>query len=188
MLNNVPGAENSLAHNNGQCKFANIPKELKEPKQWCVWRLEFDPAIHKKPTKVPYSSWPNGGKASVTNPATWGTFEQACAAPLTCMEPCHPGTPISETGYSGLGFVFSKDDPFVGIDLDDPKGDVEAIELHNRIIESFNSYTERSPSGKGFHIIVKGKIPIGRRRGTVEMYGEGRFFTMTGEVVKNAGS
>ena len=183
-----PGSQRNDAHNSEQPKFANIPLELKERKQWCLWRLEFNPTIHKKPTKVPYSPWPNGGKAIVTNPATWGAFEQACAAPLTCVEPCHPDAPVSGTGFSGIGYVFSKDDPFVGLDLDDPNGDVEAIELHKRIIENFNSYTERSPSGKGFHIIVKGKIPTGRRRGTVEMYGEGRFFTMTGEVIKNADS
>jgi putative DNA primase/helicase len=52
-------------------------------------------------------------------------------------------------------------------------------------------YVEASPSGTGVHIIVEGTARGGRARkkvrlegeavGEIEMYGQGRFFTITGE-------
>ena len=54
----------------------------------------------------------------------------------------------------------------------------ESVEQH---LDTLNSYTEVSPSGKGIHVIVKGRLPPGRwKKGPVEMYSEGRFFTMSG--------
>lgn len=163
--------------------FLNIPQELREYKQWVVWRLEIRPGA--KPTKVPYSPWMNGGMASVTDASTWGTFEQAIAAPFTCLEPCESELPVSQTGYSGIGFVFTEEDPFAGIDLDDTHGDVEAYARQLKIFTEFNSYSELSPSGQGLHIIVKGKLPYGRRRASIELYSKERYFTMTGNVHLN---
>src|SRR5699024_2621495 len=43
------------------------------------------------------------------------------------------------------------------------------------------SYSEISPSGNGIHIIAKGELPKGgRRKGKIEVYDSGRFFTVTG--------
>ena len=164
--------------------FDNIPQELKDCPQWVCWRLEFEPPM-AKPTKPLYVAEAGRGKASVTDKTTWRTFAQAVAAPLTCLEPCLPAAPISETGYSGIGFVFSHDDEYVGIDLDDTHGDVDAYNRQQRIFQEFNSYTEMSPSGTGVHIIVKGKLPSGRRRANIELYPHARFFTMTGDVINN---
>jgi len=55
-----------------------------------------------------------------------------------------------------------------------------------RIDAAFNSYAERSPSGYGLHIIVKGKATRSKRRGKVEVYSSGRYFTMTGDVYRDA--
>ncbi len=65
--------------------FMNIPLELRERKQWVCWRLEERHGA-AKPTKMPYSPWPQGGRADVTKASTWGTFEQATAAPLNSTE------------------------------------------------------------------------------------------------------
>ncbi len=138
-----------------------------------------------KPTKPLYVAEQGKGKASVTDRATWRTFAEALAAPLTCQEPCDPDAPISQTGYSGIGFVFSDKDEYVGIDLDDTHGDAEAYARQQKIFQEFNSYTEMSPSGTGVHIIVKGKLPSGRRRANIELYPHARFFTMTGNVINN---
>ena len=50
-------------------------------------------------------------------------------------------------------------------------------------IHSLQSYSEYSQSGNGIHIICKGRLPkTGRRKKNVEMYSEGRFFIMTGNI------
>ena len=53
-----------------------------------------------------------------------------------------------------------------------------------RLAASLDSYTEISPSGTGVHILALGTLPLGRRKaGPVEMYADGRYFTMTGQQV-----
>jgi hypothetical protein len=77
----------------------------------------------------------------------------------------------------------------VGVDLDDCRdpesGAIKPTALS--IVNSLNSYTEISPSGRGLHILVRGALPAGaRRRGNVEMYAEGRYFTVTGDHLDGA--
>jgi len=145
-----------------------IPYELREREQWLVWR--WSAARAGKRTKQPVD--PHSGElASTANPATWGGYEVAVAA-------------CEAFDYPGIGFVFTPDDPFSGIDLDgcrDPEsGDIEA--WAEKIIGSLDSYSEVSPSGHGIHIIAKGTLPAGgRKRGRFEFYDSGRFFTITGE-------
>ena len=135
-------------------QLLNVPDEMKAWPQWIVWRYEETDGI--KPTKVPYS--PRSGKlASVTDPRTWATFDEVCA----CLQ----------TGwYAGAGFVLTDGDPFAFVDLDDSEGDDETLQKQLTIFNETTSYAERSPSGKGLHIIVKGGIPSGRRRGKIEVY------------------
>lgn len=142
-----------------------IPAELRERRQWVGWRLRQRPGA-PKPTKQPLNPR-DGALASTTDPATWGTFEEA----LKC-----PGT-------AGVGFVFTRDDPYVGIDLDGCRNpETGALEKWAAdIVAQLASYTEVSPSGTGVHVIVRGSLPGTRRRkGPIEMYAEGRYFTMTG--------
>lgn len=165
----------------------NIPHELRTYRQWVLWRLEWkrDDVRHElKPTKIPYTV--TGAHASVTDASTWNTFEAVCSAPVGFVGPCEWNTPISETGFSGIGFVFTADDEFCGIDLDEVHNDPEAYARQLKIYESFNSYSERSPSGKGLHIIVRATLAgRGRRRNSIELYDRERYFTMTGNVFRN---
>lgn len=146
----------------------NIPAELRALPQWVVWRYEDTDS--GKPTKVPYS--PRTGRlASVTDPSTWSTFDEAVNAVANVS-----------LHYSGIGFVFTDTDPYAFIDLDDPKGDQATYERQLKVYHEFDSYSEISPSGKGLHIIVKGHIPAGRRRSDIEVYSSLRYATMTGNV------
>lgn len=148
----------------------NIPQELRDYQQWVVWRYEDRDG--DKPTKVPYD--PKTGKlASVTDPSTWATFD-------------YMGQALQSGQWAGAGFVFTEQDPFAGIDLDDTGEDGAALAVQHKVFDAFNSYAETSPSGKGLHIIIKGHMPNGRRRGKIEAYSSGRFFTMTGHVYRNA--
>jgi primase-polymerase (primpol)-like protein len=148
---------------------AEFPAALQQRKQWVLWRL-VPREGNGKDTKVPYQ--PSGKSADSTNPSTWSDFPTVQAAF------------IRDTSFSGIGFVFADDDPFIGIDLDkcrDPAtGDVEPWAA--AVLPRFSTYAELSPSGSGFHIIGQGKLPKkGRRKDLIEMYESGRYFTVTGE-------
>src|SRR5215218_2509349 len=147
----------------------NIPEQLTERPQWVCWRLE---EREGKATKVPYTPG-TARRASSTDLMTWSTFDQALAA-----------YEAGEPPYHGVGFCFSSADPFVGIDLDkcrDPE-DGEITEWAQKIISRVQEgYVEASPSGTGVHIIIEGTVRDGgMRKGEIEMYSRGRFFTITG--------
>jgi len=149
---------------------SDCPETLREREQWVCWREE---ERDGKLTKIPVT--PGSGEfASSTDPETWGNFE-------TALE-------YTETEHAdGVGFVFTDDDPIVGVDLDDcrdPETD-DVDDTARDIIKRLDSYTEVSPSGTGYHVLIKGDLPDGRnRRGSVELYDTARFFTVTGDHVK----
>lgn len=133
----------------------NIPLELRQLPQWCVAREDAEPLDPK-----------TGRLAKVNDPSTWGTFEQAVA-----------------TGLPHVGFVFSANDPYTVIDLDDkeykPATEADKVAFAN-IIKYFQTYTEISRSGRGYHLVCRGNIGQGRHRGHVEVYSQGRFMILTG--------
>jgi hypothetical protein len=143
-----------------------------------------------KPTKVPYAARAprNRGAsgvqrafpASSTDASTWRSFEEAAH--------------VAASGFDGVGYVFAAGDPFCGVDLDacfDALG-----ELHPeaaRIVDTLNSYTERSVSRTGLHVIFRacmnghprnrtGETPWG---GGIEIYDSGRYFVMSGERLED---
>lgn len=150
--------------------YQNIPNEMRTYPQWVMWRYEDTDS--KKPTKVPYSAR-SAKLASVTDPTTWATFDECVNA-------------MSSGWYSGIGFVLTENDPYAFIDLDDTKGDQTALDRQVKIFNEFASYAEKSPSGSGLHIIVKGGIPAGRRRSFIEIYSSARYMTMTGDIYRDA--
>lgn len=152
-------------------QYASVPKELKDLRRWIGFKIE---ERDGKRTKVPYNAI-TGAFGSSTNPNTWTSFRVAM---LGCLK----------YHFDGIGFCLgysSQDDCYIsGVDLDN-HGESDFLEMAKDFIDTLNSYTEYSPSGKGIHIIVKGKKPEGRcRKGNIEMYGGGRFFTVTGNVIK----
>jgi primase-polymerase (primpol)-like protein len=93
-------------------------------------------------------------------------------------------------GVAGIGFVFSPDDPYCGVDLDrclDPASGV-IVPWAISIIRSLNSYCEISPSGKGVKLFIRASKPGDRCKtayedGDVEIYDHARFFTTTGRRI-----
>ncbi|TSD16178.1 hypothetical protein DP107_03180 [Haloglomus irregulare] len=146
-----------------------IPDAMTAREQWLCWREE---ERDGKPTKVPINP-ADGNWASTTDPETWSSFDIAYEF-------------ATEWNY-GLGFVFTEIDPLVGIDLDDCR-DAEngrPTPVAKEIVGALDSYTEVSPSGTGYHVILQGRLPNDRnRRGKVEMYEKKRFFTVTGDHVE----
>ena len=86
--------------------------------------------------------------------------------------------------YDGIGYVFN-DDGLIGIDIDDGFSEGLLNPLAADIISHCGSYTEKSRSGRGVHILLKGSLPFKGRnnRAGVEIYRSGRYFIMTGKVI-----
>jgi len=143
--------------------FEAIPVALKELDQWVGW----------KGSKIPLNIR-TGAAASSTDPKTWSSFKAALKA-------------YQSGRIDGIGFVFSEDDPYVGIDLDKCRNPEtgKPKKWAAEIIRDLDSYTEVSPSGEGYHVLIKGTIPGERRRkGGIEMYDCERYFTITGHHLK----
>lgn len=155
-----------------EIKYEKIPLEIKKTRRWVGYRIE---SRDGKQTKVPYNAI-LGTYAKSNDPSTWTTFGVAVSG---CVK----------YKFDGIGFMLGKDTEtdthYLGIDLDNhDEEDFQDIALD--FIETLNSYTEYSHSGKGIHIICKGTKPVGRcRKSNIEMYDNGRFFTMSGNVIKN---
>lgn len=140
--------------------YEQIPEELKLEQAWVnVYNYK----------KCPMQTDCYKG-ASVLAPDTWGTFEQAVH-----------NTKLSV--YDGIGYVFHNNG-VLGIDIDcgfDDEGflSIPAID----IIRRCRSYTERSRSGRGFHILVRGEIPFKGKNNMqgIEIYKDSRYFIMTGK-------
>lgn len=176
--------------------YESIPQELKNLPNWICWKAVPQPRranrtfaqLPQEPARTPATKGSmddpehigkipinprTGGKAQSNNPDTWTDFDTAVKA--------------SEQ-FSGIGFMFGNS-PFFGVDIDGIEPDIrEFLDGGNGIVSEFihalRSYAELSPSGKGIHIICRGELPQGaRRRGNVEMYDSGRFFTVTGNNI-----
>ncbi|MGI8404631.1 MAG: phage/plasmid primase, P4 family [Thermomicrobiales bacterium] len=152
--------------------FDAIPTELKLLQQWVGWKWSI--SDKGKKTKVPINV-KTLGNASHSNPQTWESFARAIAA-------------YNLGHVDGIGFVFTRNDDYVGIDQDN------AVSSDGEITDraaACGSYTEYSPSGRGLHTIVYGKLPVdesGRKNKQIEIYQHSRFFTFTGEIVPGSSS
>jgi len=112
--------------------------------------------------------------AKTSDPKTWASFDTILRYWQDHLR--GKGPP------SGLCFALNGDG-IIGIDLDgcrEPK--TKAIEPWALgIIKRFCSYTEISPSGTGIRIFLRGRLPAGgRRKGQIEVYGSGKFLSVTG--------
>jgi len=145
-----------------------IPPSLRALPRWVVWRfVERDGKL----TKVPFQ--PNDRPAKANDPTTWATLEEALEA-------------LKTGRFDGLGFVLG--DGITGLDLDWKEAGDGVPPEALAVVERLASYTEWSPSGKGCHILLKGKLPPGsaNRKALapgvhLEVYDGGRFFTFTGK-------
>jgi putative DNA primase/helicase len=141
--------------------FEAIPAELRALDRWVLWRrIERD----GKPTKVPFDP-ATDRPGDATDPTLWLPFDRAVAlAPR----------------YDGIGLAIGGSG-YVGVDLDHCLRDGELEPWALDVVERLASYTEITPSGEGLRVWVRGSLPPGRRRkGSIELYDSGRYFTVTG--------
>jgi primase-polymerase (primpol)-like protein len=92
----------------------------------------------------------------------------------------------------GIGFVFTRDDPYAGADLDECIGPEGMHPDAAAILLTLDTYSEISPSGTGVKAIVKAGLhgfPRNRTSktqwgGVFEAYDTKRFFTITANIVR----
>ena len=161
-------AETAPGH---QINLGAFPSGLTNLPRWVAWKWHWN---GRKWTKVPIRL--SGHNASCVDPAHWSDFST-----------------VSESAGRnewGIGFVFNGDG-IVGIDIDDCR-DPDSGEVQqwaNQIIQTLDTYTEISPSATGVKLFLRGELPEQFRkkherhdgRGAVEIFREGRFFTVTGQ-------
>ncbi|MFN2510922.1 MAG: DUF3987 domain-containing protein [Pyrinomonadaceae bacterium] len=150
-------------------RFDNIPAELRRLDQWVNWHFEWN---SKEWTKVPVDPQ-TGRNASSTDRSTWGSFDAA-------REQSEQGEGV----YDGIGFVFSENDPYTGIDFDNCLDGDQLLDTAREWAKRFDSYTEKSVSGTGLHVICKGVVGKGMKVGDFEVYDRARYFTFSGNVGK----
>lgn len=168
----------------------NIPAEL-QPEPWFAcwkWRLTY--TSPEKLTKVPFN--PMTGKPARSNdPSTWSRFDDVVEA---CLE---KGSP-----YHGAGLMFAPESGLAGADLDKSfdRTTGEMLAWAQPIIRRLNAYAELSPSATGMKCLFYGQLPrnaAGKTRnrkdgfgedgtGSIEVYDNVRFFTLTGHVLGGA--
>jgi hypothetical protein len=150
-----------------------LPQRLKQYDQWVL----------AGPDKIPLGV--RNGKlfnAKVTSPSDWMPYETAIVQ--------------AASRQLDIGFVLSDNDPFTCIDLDikDAQSHPDTPQVwttqddwdrYISMYTNFDSYTERSRSGKGLHIWIEGDIGRGFKRDGVEVYSRERFIICTGDVLIN---
>lgn len=143
-------------------RWAGIPQELRDRPQWCV-------AGTDKAPRIAIDTLPH---ARSNDPTTWRSFDEA--------------RNIAASAGLGIGYMMHEGDEYTCIDLD-VKGDTlpEDLQRFQKIVDTFDSYTERSRSGMGLHVWIKGKIGKGLRRDGVEVYSQERFIICTGDAWMN---
>ena len=156
-------------------KLLNIPQELCDRAQWCIAGDD----------KAPFIGTEQNLFRAKVNEGPWLTFEQASS--------------IAAKLNRNIGFVLTKDDPFVCIDLDIKDGDskdakgnylpqhqwtpIDQLNWYQGIVLAAQSYTEMSAGGKGIHVWVKGEFGEGRRGHGIEVYSQERFIIFTGKSI-----
>ncbi|MBP2341111.1 hypothetical protein JOF41_007365 [Saccharothrix coeruleofusca] len=138
-----------------RCRVAahrnKIPVELRERPRW----------VRHTAAKVPLTA--DGRAASSTDPTTWSTYEQV-------------------QHHQRKGLVLNGDG-LVCIDLDHCLVDGRPTGRAAEILAALpDTYIEVSPSGDGLHVWGYARVGAGRKLpGGVEVYGTGRYITITGK-------
>ena len=154
-------------------KYKNIPDELKREKRWCLYKIIVRDG---KNTKMPIM--PNGKPAKSNDRKTWNSYKD-------CMDA------LCKNQGTGLGFFLG--DGYIGIDIDKVSDeimeysmDLNAASMTADFLRGVSTYAEISPSKTGLHFIGKGKVPGERKRyKNLEIYDRDRFFTITGNILKD---
>jgi hypothetical protein len=161
-----------------RCTLKSCPKPLLPWHDKAVWVAWTYVLKNGHWTKVPLN--PNGRPgtkqvfASTADPKTWGTFDD-------CLQV------MQRHDLAGVGIVLGpKASGLSGGDLDDCLIDGRYNQIAADVLGyGEGAYIETSPSGTGLKFLTTTKVDRSFKRDDlgIELYGGGRFFTITGEEV-----
>lgn len=140
--------------------------------QFILWKAVPSTVVPGRTEKKPVNPH-TGAVADAHDRNIWVTAEEACRS--------------SKRHGLGVGFVFTADDPYFFLDIDDCRvGDgwsPIAMELMGRFP---GAAVEISQSGNGLHIIGIGQAPAHRKKKSkagFDLYTESRFVALTGDII-----
>jgi len=156
-------------------RFDQIPEEIRETFKWAVWRAE------------PRSNQPGKFNKAPRNPLTGRLLNVNVPESFADFETCWLA--VEAHGFTGLGILL-QGNGWVGVDIDNftKMANVERGPICEWIREALakGAYVEKSPSGSGLRAIFRGGFPgQGRRAGSLEIYQDKRFLTITGHAIKS---
>jgi putative DNA primase/helicase len=147
-----------------------IPEELKAIDQWVVWKYLADDL--DRVSKPSYSALEPSERAWPNQPESWAPFRVARRV-----------WGFGGLGFDGIAIVLTADLGIVGVDIDHLSRWERPSEAWD-IVRTLDSYTEVSPGEDGYRIFCYGALPEGRRRREfVDMFDDGRIFTVTGRTM-----
>ena len=149
-----------------------LPPVMRSARRWMLWRAEKRASVT---AKVPYYADGKRRTGTLDTEADWSRltdFETALNA-------------YAAGGYTGLGFALGPDGEhfcWQGIDLDH----IDENPVLQDFAKTLPGYVETSPSGRGLHAIGYGLAfrSLGSNATGIEAYAKGRYFTVTGQVVR----
>lgn len=156
---------------------AAIPQQMQAARRWLHWALEPRTRADGSTVlaKVPY--YPDGGRR-------YGDLD-ADAARLVDMRTAVAALDLYGSTRAGVGFALGPDGTgqcWQGVDFDH----VAEHPAIAPLLDSAPGYLERSPSGTGAHAMGRGPMfaTLGSNGSGIEAYSQGRFFTVTGDVLR----
>jgi hypothetical protein len=141
--------------------YQELPEAMRKANRWLVHRGKCPFYVDGTPRAGPLDSPEDLSRLA--------SFEAALEA-------------LRSGAYDGLGFALGADGSgsyWQGVDLDET-GDHPAL---THIVDDLPGYTEKSPSGRGYHAIGYGRHyqTLGANQTGIEAYSEKRFFTVTAD-------
>ena len=154
----------------------NIPLELKEKKQWVTYfKRKVEGSEHLGKVMISPTTYKH---ARSNEPTDWVDFYKANLF-------------ASENKFTdGLAFVLTEGIVFIDID-NSINENGEMNQIAKQLLAEFPlTYAERSCSGKGIHILLKGSLPKDcmKRNDAIglEMYETKRFCCITGDIISSS--
>lgn len=155
---------------------SKIPADLRKNNNWVNQELTWNKSKNKY-DKKPLNSR-TGKPAKWSDPDEWSSLEDA--------QKMHQADPLKVPAY-----VMTEADNLVCIDLDDCY-DGDALKPYaQHLMDVFHTYTERSVSGSGIHILCSGTTGLRvnetiiheGREYPIEVFTKSRIVTLTGDLV-----